>query len=539
MTVLELRFPAGRFHATPWGHHVNEGGVEWPPSPWRLLRSLVATWYLKARTEVTKETIRNLLNALAAQAPSFHLPNATNGHTRHYMPVIEGKNEKTTKIFDTFIQISPQNAVLIAWNFDLPPDQLAALRILAERLGYFGRAESLVEAVVREEITQIRPNAVPLAANEKVPSDKELVRLLSPVPSTEYDKWRIDFLAKTGSSPEASGKATKKTSTKKTKGLEVPPDLFSALEADTGTLQAAGWNLPPGAAWINYLRPSEAFAPAPRIRKASGKTKPTVARYAVVSSVSPRIIDAVSVANRVHDALCKWSDQGNGPASVFTGIGSDGKRLVDHRHAHIFCEANGPRDNITHLTVWADMGFDEQACLALRRLNKVWGHGGHDLRLALIGIGSADTFPDNKIFGVSKVWRSLTPFVPTRHAKTFRDGRPKMDEATGWQIGSAGHDFLRLLSLNPETAGAKIRQDKVISIGQTPNTRALRCLQFQTTRHDGGGSRGHGEGGSFTVSFPKPVAGPLAFGYGAHFGLGLFVPVLESGSEKPQCDSTL
>jgi len=32
-------------------------------------------------------------------------------------------------------------------------------------------------------------------------------------------------------------------------------------------------------------------------------------------------------------------------------------------------------------------------------------------------------------------------------------------------------------------------------------------------------------GASFTITFPQKVAGPLAFGYGAHFGLGLFVPV--------------
>ena len=92
MTVLELRFPAGRFHATPWGRHVNEGAVEWPPSPWRLFRSLIATWYLKARTEVSEETLRALISALAAKPPQFHLPKATNSHTRHYLPVIESKN---------------------------------------------------------------------------------------------------------------------------------------------------------------------------------------------------------------------------------------------------------------------------------------------------------------------------------------------------------------------------------------------------------------------------------------------------------------
>ena len=48
------------------------------------------------------------------------------------------------------------------------------------------------------------------------------------------------------------------------------------------------------------------------------------------------------------------------------------------------------------------MGFDENACLALRRLNKVWGHGGHDIRLILHGIGQPGDFAECKLFGPAK-----------------------------------------------------------------------------------------------------------------------------------------
>ncbi len=530
MTVIELRFLVGRFHATPWGRHVNEGSVEWPPSPWRILRSLIATWFLKARCDVTETALRDLLGHLANHVPGFHLPKATASHTRHYLPVVEGKNEKTTKVFDTFIQIAPSDSVLVVWETDLPPDELTALRVLAERLGYLGRAESLVEARVRTEMDGKAVNAQPLVEGQTVASNAELVRLLSPLSHADYETWRSDFLAKIAPSEEpAQLTAKKKTAPKKLKTPDLPSDLFSALHADTGDLQAAGWTLPPGARWINYTRPSDAFAPASRAPKASGKSVPTVARYAIASTVSPRITQAVSVANRVHDALCKWSDQGSGSAPVFTGLDAEGKPTSEnHRHAHVFCEANGQRDAITHITVWAEMGFDENACLALRRLNKVWGHGGHDLRLVLIGIGQPATFPDCKLFGVSKVWRSATPFVSTRHAKKFRDGRPKIDAASGWQIGTAPHDLLRLLNLNPETAGASVRRDREIHVGSTPDPRSLRCLQFQTTRHDGGGRHGHSIGESLSITFPKRISGPLAVGYSSHFGLGLFVSVTDA-----------
>ena len=442
------------------------------------------------------------------------------------MPIIEGKNEKTTKVFDTFIQVDPKQSILIAWDVVLPSDQFAALQTLAERVGYLGRAESLVEIRVREDIVKIKANALPLADGAEISANEELVRLLAPMPAANYETWRDEFLTINSPPAETPKIATgRKTPPKKTKSPEVPVDLFAALHADTGELQSAGWNLPPGAKFFNYTRPADVFAPAVRASHPAVKNNPTVARYAVVSAVSPRITQAVSVANRVHDVLCKWSDKGGGALSVFTGISATGKPLEGHGHAHVFCEANGMRDSITHLTVWSANGFDEQACFALRRLNKVWGRGGHDLRLVLIGLGQSDTFPDCQLFGSSKVWRSATPFVPTRHAKTFRDGRPKIDATTGWQIGSAAHDLLRLLSLNPQTAGASIRLDKTITHGETIGARSLRCLQFQTIRHHGGGSRGQSEGGSFTISFPQKVAGPLAFGYASHFGLGLFMPV--------------
>jgi len=49
--AISFKFPAGRYHATPWGRHVNEGAVEWPPSPWRILRAL------EARDEATAERL--------------------------------------------------------------------------------------------------------------------------------------------------------------------------------------------------------------------------------------------------------------------------------------------------------------------------------------------------------------------------------------------------------------------------------------------------------------------------------------------------
>src|SRR5437870_10916889 len=97
---ISLTFPAGRFHATPWGHHVNEGLPEWPPSPWRLLRALVATWKRKCVDEPEAgETLPSALAKLTAP-PLIHLPPASVSHTRHYMPLRFPDQGDRTKVFD-------------------------------------------------------------------------------------------------------------------------------------------------------------------------------------------------------------------------------------------------------------------------------------------------------------------------------------------------------------------------------------------------------------------------------------------------------
>src|SRR5437773_4358102 len=102
---------------------------------------------------------------------------------------------------------------------------------------------------------------------------------------------------------------------------------------------------------------------------------PIVARFAIQSAALPRITRAVSVAERVHQALLARFPNGSAPP-VFTGRDKDGKPSSGHYHAFILCEANGPRDAITHITVFAPAGFDTPARRALESLQKVWGHGG-------------------------------------------------------------------------------------------------------------------------------------------------------------------
>lgn len=75
MPVLEITFPAGRYHATAWGRNVNEGDPEWPPSPFRLARALMDMRYRRFEG-ITDSELEAALLPLSARPVSACHPSA-------------------------------------------------------------------------------------------------------------------------------------------------------------------------------------------------------------------------------------------------------------------------------------------------------------------------------------------------------------------------------------------------------------------------------------------------------------------------------
>ena len=103
--IVELSFLAGRFHATAWGRHVNEGVPEWPPSPFRLVRALVNAWYRK-HDDIPSEVVRGLLGELS-RPPLFWLPSARASHTRSFLTQNAEDPSDKKLIFDGFAVVEP------------------------------------------------------------------------------------------------------------------------------------------------------------------------------------------------------------------------------------------------------------------------------------------------------------------------------------------------------------------------------------------------------------------------------------------------
>lgn len=537
MIGVEIEFLTGRYHATPWDRQVNEGAVEWPPSPWRLLRALLAVWYMKA-PEIPEEHLRQIVEALCGELPRYELPASSGGHTRHYMPLHQAG--KTTLVFDAFLHVDDR--VKIQWEeATLEGPAREALATLLERMGYLGRAESLAELrlVEPEEDWEFCANATPEAPTTA--SGLEATRLLTTIPPEEYASWRAAQVEAMGQrkleEKREKGQNIKLTSTNKRNIQEaLPDDLFEALHAHTSAVRKAGWNRPPGSRWVRYVHTEEDM-PANRHttrRAAPREDRPTVARFAVASNAPPRLTMAHRVARKAHRALMSLSDG----AQVFRGKDEDGAPLRGHPHAHIFCEANRPRrGHITHLTLWAPMGFDEDALRTLERFQQLHEsrHGDFPaLQLVLLGVGQPEDFAGTRRAAgqcaeleCARVWRSRTPFVPTRHPKG------KLDPATGelgLEEGSPAHDLWRLIGSDARALPSPTRletvEDDPTLGGVELAGKHVRWLEFKTTtRHHRRGRRATHRGWGFCVNFPEPVRGPLCFGYGRHYGLGLFEPV--------------
>lgn len=429
MTVIAYRFTAGRYHATPWGAHVNEGLVEWPPSPFRLLRALAATGFSHFGWTAIEGIAHELFQILASTPPAYALPIGTTGHTRHYMPIYSGK---TTKILDTFLQFPKGSTLFVRYDASLPESARELLAALLRAQPYLGRAESWVDA----ELITNAPEGLTWLEAETPPQgpDFERVELLASEEPDAYEKWHAAFLAQEVEKREkelhakaiAKGKVGKGlTKSERSKVDEcVPRDVVHALLQETGALRKEGWSQPPGTRWVGYFRPSHALMPrvGPPPRERTSQF-PTTALLALSSDTSnadvfPRMEEAVRRLDVIHDALVRLSDIETGPSPCFTGR-VRGDSIRGHRHARLIPLALGKRrDRLDHVLVHCPMGFDEKGRAALFRIRRTWAKDLPDLFLTIAGIGAVEAFETTvPLVRAARIFRSWTPFVPARFLK--------------------------------------------------------------------------------------------------------------------------
>lgn len=486
MLVLDIQFPAGRYHATPWGRNVNEGVVEWPPSPYRLARALVDVCH-RRRPDWPDERLVAVLRPLAA-TPVFRLPPANAAHTRSFLSSNTKDLSAKQKIFDAFVVVDRNERLLTGFDCDVDDQVRADLDDLLGELNYFGRSESWVRARVLASDGDAGFNCGPAGALE-TPMRTERVSVACLRTEEEY-----------------TALPNRPVRQRKRKKVPEPLGWLDSVRLSTTDLLADGWSEPPSLKLIDVQRPLDALKPRPRRRAGPLMSRFRVARFALDSPVLPRVTDTVAFAERVRTRLMGIHRRviGGDPAAVspvFSGKGPDGRPATGHDHAFLLPLDEDCDGRIDHLLVRAAHTFDASELEALDQLRKLWQAGGRpEVQLVLVSL--AAELPGEP----ATRWVSATPFVTARH---HRGGRGAYFEWLGHEIRKecGFHGLPEPLSID------------WIDRTQSPG-HELRWMEFLRSRKGAKPLRGHG----CKLTFSEPVRGPFALGALCHFGLGLFVP---------------
>ena len=538
---VAFRFPAGRYHATPFGHHVNEGLVEWPPSPWRLLRALISVGYTTGAWDKAgpPPEAEGLIGKLSAGLPHYVLPSAVGTHTRHYMPIgklDDKKLEKTTLVFDTWLRVKDKELIVIWPDVQLNNPERSMLELLAGRLNYLGRSESWVEARVGCHELVLVPNCFAEQSEATRGPGWDRVALLAPESVTGYAVWRRAKLDEAlADLPIPVARKPSKALLKKRAKAEspYPPTLLDCLQMDTTWLRSHGWNRPPGSRRVFYCHRSNAVSgSAPRARIADVPAGRVGAMLLSLTSASrndhvlPPVTRTLPQAELLHRTLVGIAARSGAPPPELTGRDENRRPLQGaHEHAHINPLDLDGDGHLDHILIWASGGLGTDAQAAIRHARRTFTKGAAEpLRMALVGTGDVldlATLPGEygrrmaRIAGGATVWESVTPFVPPRHIKAR--GRNTLDG----QIRAELHSR----RLPPPTTVQCILPTSAkphdASESKPPADAWGGFRHFVRSRQ-----RGPKPpvvcGLAIRLEFQYEVRGPIAIGYGSHFGLGLF-----------------
>lgn len=543
MPTLLLRFPGGRYHATPWGHHVNEGLVEWPPSPWRLLRALIACGYSTQCWSEIPPSGRRLFEALAATLPRYRLPSASVAHSRHFMPttVLGDGREKTTLVFDSWADLDA-GTLAVRWECALDAEAAELFSLLAVHLGYLGRSESWVEAAVQpdEATWPVGDDAYPHVDGHRAERGWEQISLMAVESAATYNQWRELAVVKALEPfPLPDGKKKVAAKLAKERALAVAPypiDLIDSLQRDTAWWKSHQWSQPPGSRRVLYWRRSDALSVAmPAATTTTAPQNVTTMLLALTTpsgnrSALPMLRRALPQAELLHRALIAQAGGGRRTdCPELTGMDDVGNPLTGHQHVHILPVDLDADGHLDHVLIYAPMGLGSKAQHAVRNLKRTWTKGGAaELQLAVAGQGDIDhlrALPARFAKGIqgllgprlgARIWQSSTPMVLPRYQKA------RGANTLSGQI----HSELASRGLPPAAVELLPWDEATLPLRHAIRSRGAPAKPPPVDA-----------GFAVRLVFEQPVSGPIALGYGAHFGLGLFNSVDAFIEQSADCST--
>lgn len=488
--LVRIDLLAGRYHAHTWGEaQFAMAGPEWPPSPWRLLRALAASWF-ESSPRVCNENDRDqLLDALGRSGPpTIWIPRVSFQEVPFYQPIMGEKGPKRVLHFDHFAILAgdPSGGVGFCFEFhaDLATEQRTRLRLLLQHLRYFGRAES------RAQLSLVDVGGKPsdgLRATRPATSaisNEARRRVLIPA----HDEFRATSLWSLDP------------------GGEVAEHLVEAQ------IKRAR-RLPQGARWLEYEVPRSLIThelPASRSRPSLPMPRVSSVRFRAFRRVPIHLGDVVALSRDLRDQAVRTYE---GLAAGRTSLrlsGRNANRSVSRDHAHAFYLPipNAETSHVGDIVVTipgGEAGIEAEELTALLAVTTLWRRDRHPILVVPEEIG-----PTAPVSPRAHIWRSRTPFLAPLH---FKRGRGQTDVAS------------QLIRVLYEVCG---RKPTVVTIGGPAGCGRVTPVRAHLYAGSGNGWRWTRRAAQwFEARFDEPVNIPRPVGAEAHFGLGQFMPAPE------------
>jgi CRISPR-associated protein Csb2 len=179
-----------------------------------------------------------------------------------------------------------------------------------------------------------------------------------------------------------------------------------------------------------------------------------------------------------------------------------------HGHAFWIPEDEDANGFIDHIWVFCANGMDGGTIAALAGVEWFWA-GDCKFLVAPSWMGPR---PDGGLFGPSAAWRAITPYITPRRRLT-KTGKERADETPEAQL-------LREFALRNLPTPSALNWRPATWCGEDE----VLASQFAVEREKRSGPPPDALASFPELIFAEPVTGPLSFGYGAHFGLGVLLP---------------
>ena len=489
--TIKLNFLAGRYHANPWGRHVREAAVEWGPSPYRLMRALIDTKFRKM-PDLDMDAIESILAKLCAAPPVFHLPKATYSFIDIFKNVSKfGEPERKEEMFDAFVVVNPSDPVYIRWEEEeLTRNEKSILSSLLEKINFLGRSESWVQMELCDDIPNIEWNSYP-ATDGDDKGNKEEIKVSIPVPMEEYDL----------------------------KNDETGLSWFDGLTLGTMEISKRKLVNSPTMKFLNYFVDKDRFVITPSIFEQKPTNEYSAVLYGIESKLPPRITDTIYIGDSIHRSLMSRYKRVTGSPNIsgrLSGRDALGNALKGHRHIFILPLDLNSDGVLDHVLIESKEPFDLNEIKTLSSFKVLWQKNGEIIRFVPVQFGKRGSInlPQN-VDREGRVFLSETPVVLTRH---YRKGRGEKEQ---WIKDEIKHEAINYGLPEPVSISFVPRLEK--------KGHNFDWIEFRRSRKGDPDQLGYG----FRLEFKETIYGPFSIGYGAHYGLGLFMPKRVENDPRP------